>query len=155
MNLIDEENLALCEAREKWDDVGLFLYGRTTCVLDRRSHLMGDDRGYCRLSESRWSIEEDMFKRLLADLRWSDRDSEVCLDLCLSDVFIESARTQWYLGDTILFECSRSDCSIDVRSRGLDSHEKEYIENLPWGKGKIQNKNKRSQINIDKICIMV
>jgi len=113
MDLVDEENFSFSQTREKRDDICLFLDRRSTRRLDTRPHLMCDDGGYRRLPESGRSIEEDMLKGILPDLRTLDCDLEMIFHRRLSDIFIERARTQRYLTDLLFFVSFWSDGTDD------------------------------------------
>ena len=69
VNLIDKEDFSFCQTGEKGYYIRLFFYRWPARMLYRSCHLMCYDGRYGGLSESRWSIEEDMFERSCPYLR--------------------------------------------------------------------------------------
>ncbi len=94
MDLVDEEDVLLVEAREDRRHVAFALERRPRDRADADVELLADDRRQRRLPEPGWPDEEDVVERLAASLGRLQRDVELLLRALLTDEVVESARPQ-------------------------------------------------------------
>src|SRR3990172_3816933 len=94
MDLVDEKDVALVEAREHRGEVAGPLDRRAGRVADVDPELAGDDRGERRLAEAGRAVQEDVVGRLFPRPGRLEQDAEVGLDLALADVLVERARPE-------------------------------------------------------------
>ena len=94
VNLIDEEDIAFSDAREDRGKVSRLLQGRRRSGPELDAKLIGDDGRKGRLSQAGRAGEKDMIQVLAAFLRRFDIDSQVLLELLLSNELREEAGPQ-------------------------------------------------------------
>ena len=89
MNFIDEQNVTLGELGEDADEVGALGQGGPAGDVDLGVHFVGDDVGQGGLSQSRWSVEKDVFHGFFAAVGGVDGDFQAADQGCLADVLGE------------------------------------------------------------------
>jgi hypothetical protein len=92
MDLVDEEHVAIIEARQDRGEVALALDRRPRNRADADAELVADDERERRLAEPRRACEQNVIERLAPRLRRVERDRELLLDALLSDEVVERAR---------------------------------------------------------------
>src|SRR5687768_17360386 len=99
VDLVDEENVALAEIRERADEIAGLLECRAGGGVDVYRQLTGDELGERRLAEAWWPEEERVIERFAAGERRLDVDVKAVLDLLLTDKFGEPLRAERQLHD--------------------------------------------------------
>ena len=102
MNLVDEEDVARAEVRERADEVAGLLERRPRRRADVDAQLASDELGQGRLSEPGRTVEDRVVERLAPRERRVDGEPEVVLDLVLPDELGEPLRPQRQLDDTLV-----------------------------------------------------
>ena len=119
MDLVDEEDVLLVEAREDRRHVALSLERRPRDRADADVELLADDRRERRLPEAGWTDEQDVVERLAAGLRRLQRDVELLLRALLADEVVESPRPQRLLDLLVAF--AQGGCEELARHAALRS----------------------------------
>src|SRR6266511_831137 len=94
VDLVDEEHVALLEAREDRRHVAFPLDRGAGDGTDADAELVADDERERRLPEARRPGEQDVVERLAAPLRGFERDRELLLDARLADEVVEGLRAE-------------------------------------------------------------
>src|SRR5439155_17197283 len=94
VDLVDEQDVALLDARQDGGHVALPLERRAGDGADADAERLADDVGEARLAEARRPREQDVVERLAALLRRRERDLELLLDPLLADEVVEPPRPE-------------------------------------------------------------
>jgi hypothetical protein len=91
VDLVDEEDVTLAEAREDRGHVALALERGAGCGAERDAELLADDEREARLAEPGRADQQQVVERLAARPRRLEGDRELLLDPFLADELVQRA----------------------------------------------------------------
>ncbi len=109
VHLVDEEDVALVQAREDRGEHALVLERGPAREAGVDPHLDGDDLGERGLAEPGWAVEQHVVERVPALPGGLDEDAHLVLDRSLADEIVETAGAKRGVGHALGLEFLRAD----------------------------------------------
>ena len=121
VDLVDEQDVAIAEVGQQRRQIARSLDRWARGHMQGHLQLGGDDARKGRLSETRWTGEQQVIRRLLPGARRFEHDAQVVLELGLADELVERGGPQADLdGHVLVVRFAVGD--LRPRSRALRLH---------------------------------